>query len=264
MTKRSILNTSSKKKRDTMVSYTNQELGTDVGSTTYRIGPAFLRGGTTYMFPWIATARPGVYDTAGQPATAIDQSCRTASRCYMKGVKEKIQVQTSDGTAWQWRRVCFTLKGPYIYTQERENLRYSLLTSQGMVRVVNGAQTLSIFNTLQELMFQGKAGVDYLSPFTAKMDNDRVTTKYDKTFRLQSGNASGQMRNFNMWHPMNKNLMFDDDENGGGMDLGRYSTYAKQGMGDYYIVDIIAAGSGSLGSQFMSFEPSSTLYWHEK
>lgn len=263
MSNKRILNVTSKKKKDNMVNYSNTIAGTPTGSTTYGTGAAILQGGTTYIFPWVASARPGT-DTSPLPAFPIEQAGRTSTVCYMRGVKEKIQLQTSTGMAWQWRRICFTMKGKRFYGTDVDGYRWSLMTSAGVVRVVNSIAGTTQGSDLVDALFDGRNGTDWISPFTAKTDSDILSIKYDKTTIIQSGNDTGVMRNFNRWHAMNKNLHFDDDEAGDANSSKAYSAEGRKGMGDYYIVDIIAAGTGSTSTDRLSFQPEATLYWHEK
>jgi hypothetical protein len=263
MTKRAILNVSSTKKKDNMVSYSNVTPANPGGTSTYTVAPATLIGGQTYIFPWIATARPG-FSGDGSPPFPIQEASRTATLCYMRGLKERVQVQTSTGMPWQWRRVCFTMKGDDLYQAEAGNYRWSLLASNGVVRLVNNIAGTTVGSSVVDLVFDGKNGGDWLNVFNAKLDTQKISVKYDRTHIIQSGNASGVMRNYNHWYQMNKNLQFDDEENGSGEELGRYSVRSKVGMGDYYVMDFISAGSGSTSADQMTFLPEATLYWHEK
>lgn len=263
MSRKALLNVTSKKKKDNMCNYSNTTASTPTGSTTYSSDAAILRGGVTYIFPWIASARPGS-DSNNVAAVPIEQTNRTASTCYMRGLKERIQIQTSTGMAWQWRRICFTMKGDRLWKNDAAGYRWSLMTSAGVVRVVNSISGTVQGSNFVDLLFDGANGVDWISPFTAKVDKDILTLKYDKTIIIQSGNDTGVMRNFSRWHGMNRNLVFDDDEAGDTEIANRYSAVGKQGMGDYYVVDIISAGTGSTSSDQMSFQPEATLYWHER
>lgn len=253
----------STKKKDNMPSYSNTTPEFPNGGTTYGPRPATLIGGVTYIFPWVASARPGA-DLSGALAVPIEDAARTKTVCYMKGLKEKIQIQTSSGLPWQWRRVCFTLKGTLLTATDAPAYRWSLLTSNGMVRILNSVEGNNAGATILNTIFDGQNQLDWLNIFNAKLDNDVISVKYDKTRILQSGNASGILRNINLWHPMNKNLNFNDDEAGDGEATNRYSASGKKGMGDYYVVDFIKAGTGAGASDLMTFEPEATLYWHEK
>ncbi|AMH87680.1 capsid protein [Pteropus associated gemycircularvirus 3] len=263
MTNKRILNVTSHKKKDNMCNYSNTTPANPGGSTTYSSNAAVLVGGQTYIFPWIASARPGG-DVSSNPGVGIEMSNRTSNVCYMRGLKEKIQFQTSTGMAWQWRRICFTAKGNRFYQNDSAGYRWSLLTSAGVVRVVNNIAGTAQGSSFVDAIFDGQNGVDWVSPFTARVDRDIFSVKYDKTTIIQSGNDTGVMRNYNRWHAMNKNLVFDDDESGDSEIVGRYSNIGKQGMGDYYVIDIIAAGTGSSSADQASFQPEATLYWHEK
>lgn len=63
---------------------------------------------------------------------------------------------------------------------------------------------------------------------------------------------------------MNANLLYDDDEAGTSMVPSYFSTEGRAGMGDYYVLDIIAAGSGATSTDQLTFNPQTTLYWHER
>ncbi|QJI53415.1 MAG: capsid protein [Gemycircularvirus ansal1] len=263
MSRKRLLNITSRKKQDTMLVSTNTVAGTPVGGTTFTNQPALLQGGNTYVFPWLCTARDNTVGT--DPGSVFQSSDRTASTCFMRGLKERIQIQTNSGVPWQWRRICFTIKGDY-FTQFNES-GYKLYneTSIGWSRVVSNAGVASnIALALRRVVFRGQEGNDWNNLFNAKVDNTRVSLKYDKTTSIRSGNASGMMREFNRWHPMNKNLVYDDDEDGSKEAESLFSTQGKAGMGDYYVLDIISAGTGATTSDQMTFNPSSTLYWHER
>lgn len=253
----------SQKKKDNMCNYSNVTAAAPVGGANYSSDAAILNGGRTYFFPWVASARSGV-DTNNGGADPIDEAMRQSSTCYLKGLKERVQIQTSTGMPWQWRRICFTMKGNALLQGDTSGARWSLITSAGHVRLVNNIGGTTQGTTLIDLMFDGAYGTDWISPFTAKVDTDVITLKYDRTRIIQSGNANGVMRNYTMWHNMNHNIVYNDEENGDNMVTGRYSVQGKQGMGDYYVIDIIAAGTGSTTSDNLSFQPEATLYWHEK
>ena len=263
MSRKRILNITSEKHKDNMCNYTNTVPDPVRGGTSYSSSAAILVGGETYIFPFIATARPGS-DPNGQPAYPIEEAARQSDTCYMRGLKERVQVQTSTGIPWQWRRICFTMKGDRLYRSDSAGYRWSLMTSAGVVRVVNNFAGTVPGSAIVDLIFDGANGVDWISPFTAKTDNDVITVKYDRTRIIQSGNSNGVMRNYTMWHGMNHNIMYDDEEYGDTGTAKAYSVNGKQGMGDYYIIDIISAGTGATTTDRLSFQPEATLYWHEK
>ncbi|ASB32514.1 putative coat protein [Bemisia-associated genomovirus AdO] len=214
MSNKRILNLTARKKRDTMQSFTN--LSAAGGTATFAAQPAFLYGGRTYILPWIATARD-LSSNVNAPNTIAQESARTATVCYMRGLKERIQIQTSSGIPWQWRRICFTVKGNDLLIGvngdgDRQPLKE---TTFGFMRnVVDWNDKASAAIPLTEALFKGQRNTDWRSLLNAPVDTRRVTLKYDKTRIISSGNSNGVLRNFNLWHPMNKNLVYGDDEGG--------------------------------------------------
>ena len=198
---------------------------------------------------------------------------RTSSTIFAKGLSEHLRIQTSSGLPWFHRRICFTLKGaspfntaakadfpaipfnPYIDTSngmERPMLNLDLNTSSATLTAQYG------------FLFKGAQGVDWNDTIIAPVDTTRVSLKFDKTWTLQSGNANGIVRERKLWHPMNHNLVYEDDESGDVQVSGYYSTTSRVGMGDYYVVDFIQAGQGGTSSDIISIGLNSTMYWHEK
>uniref|UniRef100_A0AAU6S578 Capsid protein n=1 Tax=Myotis mistacinus feces associated gemykolovirus TaxID=3139996 RepID=A0AAU6S578_9VIRU len=271
MTKKKILNITAVKKRDNMLCYTNSTASAQSGSTIYSTTlPAVVTGGqpvnAASTFLWCATARDGTTSTAGNLGTRFTLATRTSTTPYMIGVKEAIEIQVPTGMPWQWRRICFTYKGPLGLTYD-PGTSIATETTSGWSRVTNqiaGDPGSGQQYILFEKLFKGQNTVDWNDVMTAKVDNTRVTLKYDSTCTLSSGNEDGFIRKYNRWHSMYKTLVYDDDELGGG-ETGRIqSTQGKSGMGDYYICDLFRARAGSATTDQLSFRPEATLYWHEK
>lgn len=63
---------------------------------------------------------------------------------------------------------------------------------------------------------------------------------------------------------MNSNLVYGDDESALTEGSTNFSTTSKAGMGDYYILDLINAGTGGTASDLLRIDCTSSLYWHEK
>lgn len=269
MTRKAILNLTARKKQD------NMSLATNVnpvggGTAAYTTGPAILTGAAanqsgqvTYLFPWCATARDLTAGNDGQISNVAEKASRTATTCFMVGLKESCEIQTNDGLAWQWRRICFTFKGPFPMTFS-DSQRIFLENANGYSRVVNNIIE-SDQVTIANLIFTGNLGSqDYVDFMTAKVDTTRVTIKYDRTRTIAAGNESGVIRKYNMWHPMRKNLVYDEDETGATVTNAAFSTQGKQGMGDYYVIDMFRSRYGAPTTSRLLFQPQSTLYWHEK
>jgi hypothetical protein len=263
MSRRSILNTTSKKKRDTMLPWTNITPSSQTGSTVYLTGAAVFTGGSASapMTIWCATARD-ITPSSG-PAAPAYSPLRTATSCFMKGLSENIEIQISDGLPWQWRRIVFTSKS--LGTDLASTPSFSIYneTSLGMVRTLNiptgGNRIL-----LETLLFKGQVNQDWNDQLIAPVDRSRVTVMYDKTVTIAAGNESGSIRKFRRYHAINKTLVYDDDENGD-TEVGNFlSVSSKAGMGDMFVVDIFRPRVGSTSSNQLLFQPNSTLYWHER
>lgn len=136
-----------------------------------------------------------------------------------------------------------------------------------MTRVVNhlsGNRNQGSQYSLFELLFKGQNSTDWTDVMIAKTDNNRLTIKYDKVRTIASGNEDGAIRMYKHWHPMNKTLVYDDDERGDAMVSSNSSTLGRAGMGDYYIVDLFRCRYNGGTADQLTFTPNATLYWHEK
>lgn len=266
-TKRYLLNVTSTKKRDTMRQWTNTNSS---GAPTSVVGaPAYVNGNTGGVFLWCATARD-ITDSTGEPNTVTNSMQRTATTCFMRGLSERIDIQSSSAVPWKWRRICFALKDPTLFasgTGATINYPGYLDSSHGYLRgwinalVNNDNPALS---NLQSVLFQGAQNVDWSDAIMAKVDTRRVDLKFDKTRIIQSGNDTGVFKKYPHWHPMNKNLVYDDDERGESTVSSNFSVTDKRGMGDYVIMDIFNAHASASAADVLRIQSESTLYWHEK
>lgn len=257
-----------------MMCYTNSTSGSQQGGSSYSTNAAVINGGLSdynaAAFLWCATARDNTQNTGGGVGNRFTQATRTSTTPYMVGLKERIEVQCNTGMPWQWRRICFTAKGPPIVpvsTAAGSVYANSLETTNGYVRLMNqipGNPGVLPQYGLMAVIFKGQINSDWVDPMTAPTDNSRVTIKYDHTTTMASGNEDGFIRTYNRWHSMNKTLVYDDDEVGGSESASGISAIGKAGMGDYYILDLFRARQGSATTDQLTVRPTSTLYWHEK
>ena len=94
MTKKRILNTTSRKKRDTMLTWSNT---TSTGaSKATAVGPLYVAGNGYAVALWCPTARDLTLFN-GNANSITQEAARTSTTCYMRGVSEKIRIQTSSG-----------------------------------------------------------------------------------------------------------------------------------------------------------------------
>lgn len=262
---KSILNKTSTKKRDTMLSFSNT--GSTGNSQTVAASSFTVSGNSLGYSLWCPTARD-LYTTTGGNLR-FKESLRTSTTCFMRGLSEKIRVQSSSGLPWMWRRICFAIRGQYFLSPSTATQVYRPYaeSSAGFVRqwfnILINNDTLTSAQ-LNALLFKGQAGQDWNDFIIAPIDTRRVDLKFDKTWKLHSGNQSGVFTEKNLWHPMNKNLNYDDDENGTEMTDQFYSVDDKRGMGDYYVVDIVVPGKGGSATDIIDISSTASLYWHEK
>lgn len=266
MPRKRLLNITSKKKQDKMLCVTNTTVANPSGGT-YARASAIMKGDTTYYFPWIPTART-INSSTGIEGGPSDAATRTASTCFMRGLKETGLFETNSGASWMWRRICFTYKGDQMFSAFRTPFYatdFYQTPTGGYARLVNSVISASALTAITGPLFQGTFDVDWSDPFDAKVNNHLVTLKYDKVRMIRSGNAAGVALRYSKWYPMNKNLRYGDDENGDENFPVNLSTGSKEGMGDYVVLDIIrAVGNNAVPSDTLYWRPEATLYWHER
>jgi len=270
MGRKAILNMTSTKKRNTMLTISNT---LDTGaSAPLAIRPAYITsaGG---KFLWCATAMD-LTDGSGNYASPAQAAVRTSTSCYMRGLSETLRIQTSSGIPWFHRRICFTNKGvaPFIVRSTADTS--SNVPATPYIDSANGVQRLwlnqtvngtpNTINDREGVIFKGANGLDWNDPIVAPVDTARVTVKFDKTWTYKSGNERGTVFEKKLWHPMNKTLVYDDDESGDRETTNYISTDSKAGMGDYYVLDIIQPGTGVAANDAVLIQCTSTLYWHER
>lgn len=228
---------------------------------------------TSFLIPWIATARDltNPSDVFGSP---VQDAIRTSSRVFMRGLAENIRISTDSSMPWEWRRICFTFKGNALIQRNGTTavvFPALEIAPEGVVRqqvvLTTTASTddmLAIANQYCEHLFEGVRGRDYTDLITAKTDTRQVTIKYDKMTVIQSPNDSGVQRTYKRWHPMNANLVYDEEEAGYTTNQSSMSVESKPGMGDYYVLDIYRPHPGAGAADHLQIQPQSTLYWHER
>lgn len=260
MSRKRILNIASVKKQDNMqpVVANNSGGGAVPGPYGYS---AFGSAGTVVpaQFIWCATARDRVSNLS--PGDPNASSVRTKDNVYMRGLKERILLQTNSNVPWRWRRICFTVKGLYASADGAVD---SLENSNGWTRFISNFYNTNFGNHINTFLFKGSFGIDWNDVLTAKVDTQRVTVKYDVLRNINSGTNYGVLRSYKMWMPMNKSLVYANDELGESESSDTHSTQGKAGMGDYFIVDYFQSHAVATSNDSLSFEPQATLYWHER
>lgn len=226
------------------------------------IGTAALLqgGGPYYHMTWSPTAREKTA-VIGVDPSIIDESTRTSSTTYVKGLRERISVQSNSATSWTWRRIVFEFKGTASYFGPifPTNVQTSNGYARGLVEV-----TGTNLSALLALVFDGQVGTDWRDPLNAKVDPSIITLHSDKTVVFQPEISTGITKNFTRYYSFEKNLHYQEDEIGGETGNGLFAAQGKAGMGDVIIYDIIAPKGGSTFTDQMTVDIQSTYYWHEK
>lgn len=229
-----------------------------------------INGSDGALFVFSPTCRDLTATSGTGSVTQMAQ--RTATTCYMRGFAEQLRIQTSSGIPWFHRRICFTTRDPIFrdttYTGATAPYTpYYDDSTRGLTRLwLNSANnsTPNLVTSQLATLFKGRYNYDWNDRITALVDTTRVDLKFDKTWVYRSGNALGITKETKLWHPMNKNLTYDDDESGDTEASVYYSVNDKRGMGDYYVIDIIQGGEGATSTDLMRVNNTSSLYWHER
>jgi len=238
-----ILNIASTKKRDNMVFYD------PVTPANTKLEINGRAQGNISVFMFCATAREVNSNGSMIPSE------RSASTVFWKGISERVALTVASGVSWKWRRLVFSAKGLRIDSASVET------SPAGWVRPWNAyADTMTLAR-----LFQGNSGVDFTNYMLAKPNRDLLTVMYDKTRVLRSGNASPHEHEIKMWHPLNKTMNYDDDENGVTVpgSANRYAAVSNHGLGDVYIMDFFDCVDG-VEADKITIRSATTAYWHEK
>lgn len=265
--KRRTLNISTRKKQDTMVAWKG-DLDGDPSSGSTTVGPD--ADTTSHYFLWGATMRPTA-DGIGSTGTVSERSTRTATDVYIKGLADSMLIQCGDGTPWEWRRIVFSAYGPQIWTGPAGSFPpWHFDISAGVVRLMadlnTTADALAIRAQVASLVFKGTQGADWSDEFIAKLDNGRIKIHYDKYRKFQSGNDLGSFHRYRDYIPINKRLVYDDDETGPKEQSSIISATRKDSVGDIYVLDIVRMATNTEGGASTVFQmtPNADLYWHER
>lgn len=272
MSRRAILNTTSRKKRNTMLTYANTS-SVNGGPVTPGVGPyvANASNGTA-----ISIFTPTALDlvSGGTGNTIANQAQRTATTCYIVGFSERCRISTTSGLPWFWRRIVFRSRDPVFLQYSVSDspiysggFSYIDTTTNGPQRAfinqsINGANT-SLFN-MQSLLFSGFVNADWVDPQTATVDTRRVSVISDRRMTIKSGNQVGTVKDFKAFYPYRHNLVYDDDENGEKETTQYFSVTDNAGKGNMHIIDFFTPLGGGTSSDMIQLNTTSTLYWHEK
>lgn len=266
--RKKVLNITSVKKRDNMIpaQKANGESQTIVvGGTTISSAT-----GTRHIYGWQPTARDNTV-IPGDHSSPFDESSRSKSSCFMRGLRERVFFEGRTPAPVIWRRIVFAFTGQEIVRDQvtgAVSTLFAELNPQGYVRLTVPIQTGTtvpvayLRDNLTNILFRGREQLDWEDPLIAKVDHSRVKLISDRTMTLKSGNQLGVMTTKKRWYPFNKTLIYNDDESAGGKNASFFSANNRQSMGDVYVIDIFGLVTGS--ETELVFKSEATLYWHER
>lgn len=264
LSRKRILNITSVKKHDNMAP-TVMNNPTTGANTAGGIQMTQSTGIKQYLF--CPTARSIDFDGVRKD----EISARTKTNTYARGYAERNRFNIGGATGWLWRRICFTMKGTdatALFTTPAgqvpgSNTNYAY-TSNGYMRNIYEFTADPGRLNFQSYVFAGSVNVDWNDIMTAKVDNSRVTVKSDTTTMLAPDTNGGKLMQKNRWYPMNKSLVYTDDEAGTDQSSLPYSTLGRAGMGDYFIYDLFQPAAGGLSTDALFWQPEGIYYWHER
>lgn len=259
MTVRRVLNVTSRKKVDTMLPVVVDE------SSVPTVGPY------TSVSPLLCLFVPNARDTR-TPIT--NPAVRNSSDIFAVGYKEKVQIDVNGGATFMWRRVVFMLKGGDLRQAMNSsdagnipNQIFDQTTEGGCRRVIGPLEGVTnAQEELQSFVFRGQDGIDWANQFTAPLDTRRLTVKSDVTRTIRPGNDTGASRIYNLWYPIRRTISYLDDLESDVVGDRPFSTVGLRGVGDMYIMDIMAITNGGNEAPLTEykFSPEGSFYWHEK
>jgi len=215
-----------------------------------------------YSGIWCPTYR--TFDNADKAPQA-----RNSRAVYWKGVSEKMRIEGINANPLEFRRIVFSTpdriqlaaNAPATdqpsYGAEASNNRYWRTTGDGTMNL----------DYLQGV-FAGTRGLDWRNPMTAKTDTSRVMIHSDRRFKVSSGNQTQPVKEISFYDSIERNMTYDDDENGGLILTNGWSEWSRRGkqQNTYVILLAMSVNGGATAGQDTQFfhDIESTVYWHER
>jgi len=284
MTRRGLLNITSRKKRDTLMPTTGTGFIPGNGLPAGVTGGIGLDRGYA-MFAFMPFARTAHVDNVAFDNVS-NQAQRTATNCFAKGYRDDIKISTNSSHSWEWRRIVFFFKGPGLISPEGEVdalgvaqlLEYDgtpagdggaigyrrKLANLSPESGSGSAGNVIVHDNFVRAMFRGQPGADWNNPFNAPINKDLISVIHDRKRVFRTGNDRGSVWEIKKYHSINKSLWYNDREVGDHMEFSPYSAEIKKSCGDVYIVDLIAPAFGATEDDSLIFNPTGSVYWHER
>lgn len=246
VSRRAILNITSTKKQDNMLSTNPSGLpgGYSGGSATFLFCPSF---------------RQRAVDVSGETEDAT--AARLTQSTYVRGIKEKIYVTTAGGSPVRWRRIVYETKNRA--TNITAGSYQATLPADVRVRPMQ-VQTPGSILAIAGHVMAGVIGTDYLSLINGKPDPNKVRVYRDNTYTLNPGNATGHAKEHTFWTGINGTLTYADNEAGNDEVSSPWAEEGRMGLGNIFILDIFDIAITTTPPTEVSFVPQTTYYWHER
>lgn len=270
MSKRSLINATSKKKRDTYVSGAGEGTNPDPTSVVNRIQPFRIRASTTFGDQRIHATLYNATHRFLVPNNYSYAASRTATSTYVIGLKETYRLVPNNESVWWHRRIVFSYKsaiGRPEIAQAMGVQNSDVATTVRPFLDLSGTSDpdwADVTSQLYGLVFQGEIGVDWQDPMKAKTDRTRVNIHSDKFSTIRSGNDTAAPTIRNHYTPIRKTVMYDDRENGTNVIPSPFSVDSKIGLGNIFVMDMFHCPAPEDDGVDMEISSNSTYYWHER
>lgn len=219
-----------------------------------------------------------------------DMPARTSKEVYWKGYKDELVIQSATSDPWEWRRIVFSVKGgpdatgvevgafsPLEFNDiggvpslEPASTTGTIQNPAGLIGITRAARkmlalTPAAIQGFTGGLFKGINQIDFNTGYgqmlTSAVDKENIHIHSDVTRSIRSGNDSGVLKKFKIYHPLEKKMVYADQESGSLLTQTSFAA-SNSPLGDVYIFDLFVQLQGAPGSLTVSGQ--GTAYWHER
>lgn len=216
-----------------------------------------------------------------------DYAARQSKEVFWKGFRDQLVIQSDSSYPWEWRRIVFSVKGGpnatglpaeiYIPEIQLDVSGENPVTGSG--EPTNPAILLGVRRAGRKMvsmtpaqiqnftngLYKGVRTIDFDTGYgmllTSALDKENVRIHSDVTRSIKSGNDAGVMRKFDIYQPLNKKMIYGDQESGSMLTNTTYAA-SNSPLGDVYVFDLFVQLQGAPGA--ITVAGQGTAYWHEK
>lgn len=252
MTRRRILNVSTRKKTDTMLT------GIGAPDTGIPLTQSLMNAAnpTQYFISCM---------TFMARAPGAEDHTRRSNQIFYKGWVDNYRIYIGGGAGWVWRRIVFSS------TERIEEAELPANITNGYMRGLNKANLPDNPppDEWLEQLFVGRRTLDWTDVMTAAIDRQRTTVHSDILRRMNPGNDSGKEVSSRLWTPVGRNLRYDDDEYAdevkppAAQDSSPWVSRKGGSPGNVYVVDFFDSMAED-AAESLALRIESKRYWHER